>query len=147
MSHHSDHQSPLERLTRHALRNSTPAGFARLTLTSLGIFTTLALFWDHMYTIQLSEGPSMYPTFNPRGDYMLISRRYRYGRGVKVGDVVRFYHPSFVGVHGAKRVLGLPGDFVCRDPALGKGVGGARGPGGEGEMVQVFTYFLTSWPS
>lgn len=73
----------------------------------------------------------MYPTFNPRGDYLLVSRLHKHGRGIEVGDVVRFYHPSFLGMHGAKRVVGLPGDFVCRDHPLSTDVGGS------GEMIRV----------
>lgn len=78
----------------------------------------------------------MYPTFNVRGDYLLISRRHDQGKDIKVGDVVRFSHPSFLGVHGAKRVLGLPGDFVCKDPAFSTNVGE------EDEMIQVGLHSL-----
>lgn len=73
----------------------------------------------------------MFPTINGRGDYLLISRRYNHGKGIEVGDLVRFYHPSFAGMHAAKRVLGMPGDFVCKDLAY-------SGHAGEtGEMIQV----------
>lgn len=146
------YQPPLERLLRNVLRNSTPKTLLLLTFDTLGAFTALTYLWEHAYTIQLSAGPSMYPTFSVRGDYMLISRWYRHGRGVEVGDVVRFWHPSFGGVHGAKRVLGLEGDFVCRDRGLSKGVGG-EGPDaieeggrreGEREMIQVCLFFLYS---
>lgn len=86
----------------------------------------------------------MYPTFNVRGDGMLISRAQKYGKGIEVGDVVRFYHPSFLGVHGAKRVLGMPGDWVCRDLPLSKNVGGYVRREEEGEeradMIQVCTF-------
>ncbi|PLN76690.1 putative mitochondrial inner membrane protease subunit 1 [Aspergillus taichungensis] len=103
----------------------------RLVLDGMGIFCACTLAWEHLFTVQLSEGPSMYPTFSPRGDHLLISRVHQRGRDVQVGDVVRFYHPTFLGVHGAKRVLGMPGDFVCRDLPFSTGVGG------EGEMIQV----------
>lgn len=121
----------MERLIRSVLRRTTPGSFFRFTLDGMGLFCACTLIWEHLVTVQLSEGPSMYPTFSPRGDYLLISRLHKHGRGIEVGDVVRFYHPSFLGVNGAKRVLGLPGDFVCRELAFSTGVGG------EGEMVQV----------
>lgn len=73
----------------------------------------------------------MYPTFNPRGDWLLISRMSRNGKGIEVGDVVRFNHPTFLGVHGAKRVLGMPGDFVCRDQPY------STGAGQQPDMIQV----------
>lgn len=82
-------------------------------------------------TIQSSEGPSMYPTFNPRGDWLLISRMHRNGKGIEVGDIVRFSHPSFFGVHAAKRVIGMPGDFVCRDQPF------STEAGKQPDMIQV----------
>ena len=128
----------MEQLFRSALRRASPSAFFRLTLDGMGIFCACTLMWEHLITVQLSEGPSMYPTFSPRGDYLLISRLHKYGRGIEVGDVVRFYHPSFLGVNGAKRVLGLPGDFVCKDSAF------STEAGEEGEMIQV-SFFLSGW--
>lgn len=137
-------QVPFERLLRYAFRAASPKGFAKLTLDTLGIFCAAVWTWEHVFTIQMSEGPSMYPTFNVRGDGMLISRAQKYGKGIEVGDVVRFYHPSFLGVHGAKRVLGMPGDWVCRDLPLSKNVGGYVRREEEGEeradMIQVCTF-------
>ncbi|BCS19322.1 putative mitochondrial inner membrane protease subunit 1 [Aspergillus puulaauensis] len=121
----------MESVLRHLLRTTTPRSILRLTYYTAGIGTTAALFWENVMMFQLSEGPSMYPTFSPRGDYLLVSKMHKYGRAIEVGDVVRFYHPSFLGVNGAKRVIGLPGDFVCRDEALSTGVGG------NGEMIRV----------
>ncbi|KAI9928180.1 IMP1 inner mitochondrial membrane peptidase-like [Aspergillus wentii] len=121
----------MERLFRSALRNSTPGNFFRLAFNGAGLFCACTLVWEHLITVQLSEGPSMYPTFNVRGDYLLISRVHKNGKGIKVGDVVRFYHPSFLGVNGGKRVLGMPGDFVCRDKAF------STDAGAEQEMIQV----------
>lgn len=76
----------------------------------------------------------MYPTFNPRGDWLLISRRHANGKDIQVGDVVRFNHPNILGAHAAKRVLGLPGDFVCRDPPY------SAGAGTQPDMIQVCNY-------
>lgn len=126
----------MEQLFRSALRRASPSAFFRLTLDGMGIFCACTLMWEHLITVQLSDGPSMYPTFSPRGDYLLISRLHKYGRGIEVGDVVRFYHPSILGVHGAKRVLGLPGDFVCKDAAY------STGAGEEGEIIQVSFFFF-----
>ena len=58
----------------------------------------------------------MLPTLSVIGDSVLISKRYRRGRGVKVGDVVEIRHPvPDYPRHGAvKRVIGLGGDFVVR---------------------------------
>ncbi|KAI9371840.1 peptidase S24/S26A/S26B/S26C [Aspergillus egyptiacus] len=123
---------------RSLLRATTPRSTLRMTYYTISAFCAGALFWENVLTWQLSEGPSMYPTYNPRGDYLLISRLHKHGRGIEVGDVVRFYHPSFLGVCGAKRVIGMPGDFVCRDEPLSNTVGGkGDGHGHGGEMIRV----------
>ncbi|KAJ5636064.1 uncharacterized protein N7484_009377 [Penicillium longicatenatum] len=120
----------MERLIRSTLK-ITPGRVARFAINGTGLFCACALVWENIVTIQLSEGPSMYPTFNPRGDWLLISRMSRNGKGIEVGDVVRFNHPTFLGVHGAKRVLGMPGDFVCRDQPY------STGAGQQPDMIQV----------
>ncbi|KAJ9199696.1 hypothetical protein DTO164E3_4581 [Paecilomyces variotii] len=121
----------MEGVFRQILRRTTPGAVFRLGLDGLGIFCACTLIWENLFTVQLSEGPSMYPTFSARGDYLLISRLHKHGKGIEVGDVVRFYHPMFLGVNGAKRVLGMPGDFVCKDPAF------STEAGTENEMIQV----------
>jgi len=57
----------------------------------------------------------MLPTFEVRGDSVIISKFYRRGRGIKVGDVVSFHSVVEPGESVIKRVLGLEGDYVLRD--------------------------------
>ena len=121
----------MQRFIRSILRKTDQRSGLRLAFDCLGVFCACSLVWEHFYTIQLSEGASMYPTMNGRGDYLLISRRCSHGKGIGVGDLVRFYHPSFGGMHAAKRVLGMPGDFVCKDSAYSEDAGET------GEMIQV----------
>jgi len=79
-------------------------------------------------SLAMTSGPSMLPTLLVDGDVVLISKYYRRGRGVKVGDVVSFDHPM-VPEHGAmKRIVGLPGDFLLT---------GERDMKGERLMIQV----------
>lgn len=54
----------------------------------------------------------MLPTIQSFGDYVLISKYYRRGRGVQVGDIVSFRHPVREGEFAMKRVIGMQGDFV-----------------------------------
>lgn len=122
----------MEQTLRHLLRTTTPLSLLRLTYYTLSTACLTTLLWENTFMVQLSEGPSMYPTFSVRGDYLLVSKMHRHGRGVGVGDVVRFNHPSFLGVHGAKRVLGMAGDFVCREEGLGSNIGG------DGGVIRVF---------
>lgn len=68
----------------------------------------------------------MLPTFEVIGDSVILSRYYRRGRGIKVGDIVSFDSVVEPGESVIKRVLGLPGDYVLRDT-----------PGTTDTMIQV----------
>ncbi|WEW61028.1 hypothetical protein PRK78_006517 [Emydomyces testavorans] len=100
----------------------------RLALWVTGTFCACKVFNEHAYELQLSSGPSMYPTIHFKGDYLLISKYYKYGRGIEVGDIVTFKHPSYL-MMAAKRVVGMAGDYVLVDPE-------DRG-GGLAKMIQV----------
>lgn len=54
----------------------------------------------------------MMPTVNSFGEYFIISKYYRRGRDVKVGDLVSFRHPVLTREEAVKRVIGMEGDFV-----------------------------------
>lgn len=117
-----------------------PTLFGAQSLPSLIINFTKGAFFLHLYneyigSVKWTAGPSMLPTLNAHGDAVYISKFYRRGLGIRVGDVVSVKHPMFPGVGASKRVLGMPGDFVLRDT-----------PGrGEGMMIQVgFGSFLSS---
>ncbi|OAL33516.1 hypothetical protein AYO20_07202 [Fonsecaea nubica] len=69
--------------------------------------------------------------------YNIYSRRYKRGKNIKAGDVVVFESPIFLRGIACKRVIGMPGDYVVRDPYLSPTVGGAPIPGlYEGDAVR-----------
>lgn len=80
-------------------------------------------FLTIFYTIKGTYGPSMLPTISWDKEAVLISNFFhRRGRNISVGDVISFEHPVRPGYKSIKRVIGMPGDFVCRDtPGKGKG--------------------------
>lgn len=85
------------------------------------------LFAEYLYDFRSTSGPSMLPTFAFQDDWVIISKRYGRGRGIKVGDIVSFWIPIRPGVAGIKRVIGMPGDFVLMNT-----------PGsGSDQMIQV----------
>lgn len=88
--------------------------FRVLSATLKGFFL-FHLLWDHLYTINPTEGPSMLPTFEVRGDTIIVDRWYRRGRGIQVGDVVAFDSVVHPGEKVLKRVIGMEGDYVLRD--------------------------------
>jgi inner membrane protease subunit 1 len=75
----------------------------------LGHFIT-----NHFYVLTSPYGASMLPTIYLSHEIVLISRRYSHGHAIRVGDVVCALHPLMPeGSAVIKRVLGMPGDFVC----------------------------------
>src|ERR1700680_1050476 len=81
----------------------------RLFLTTVKTVFVAHVFMDYFYSVATLEGPSMLPTFEVHGDTAIISKWYRRGRYVKVGDLVSF--DSVVDPRGRviKRVIGLEG--------------------------------------
>lgn len=64
----------------------------------------------------------MVPTINPSGQWVIISKSYRRGKGVEVGDIVSYRHVIEPWSSASKRVIGMPGDFVLRyTPETGDG--------------------------
>ena len=57
----------------------------------------------------------MLPTFEVLGDNVLMSRYFRRGRGIEVGDIIVFDSVVRPGEKVIKRVLGLEGDYVTMD--------------------------------
>ena len=72
----------------------------------------------------------MLPTFQVTDDWVLVSRLYRGGKGIVVGDIVTFDSVVEPGEKVIKRVLGLEGDYVLRDT-----------PGEGNTMIQVRRFF------
>ena len=115
----------------------TLRGLCLFILTSFLMFHIIT---KHIVSINHCEGVSMLPTLNMYGDFVLLSKYYRRGRGVAVGDVISFRHPAEEGVDAVKRVLGLEGDFVLMGtpPATDADSGANReGELASGKMIQV----------
>ena len=109
---------------------TTPALPLRALKNSLQFLLFAHLFWDKFYSVGDTLGASMLPTFAVSNDWILISKLHTLGRGCKVGDVVSYAHPVYgPKVSVIKRIIGMPGDFVVKDPM-------EEGPG---EMLQVST--------
>lgn len=96
---------------------------APIIFTSATVFLSGHIVFKYGFAIKPTLGISMVPTIAAAGDWVLISRSYRRGRHVVVGDMVSFAHPVKVEQSAIKRVIGMPGDFVLRDtPGKGAGV-------------------------
>lgn len=58
-----------------------------------------------------ASGPSMLPTFEILGEWLIVDKTHRLGRNLSVGDMVSYNIPDNR-ENGVKRVIGLPGDYV-----------------------------------
>lgn len=90
------------------------------------VFLTAHIFFEYFYLSSGAYGISMLPNINSSGDWLWISKYYRRGRGIKVGDLVSFQHPVRLGDYAVKRIMGLEGDFVLMNT-----------PGKSDAMIQV----------
>ena len=70
----------------------------------------------------------MYPTLPTQLSYSIISRRHKHGKGVQVGNIIVFRSPNFPERQSCKRIIGMPGDYVLRDPDCSSTVGGGPIP-------------------
>jgi len=99
----------------------------RVLFSTIKYVALCHLLWVYVFTISPATGPSMFPTFDFLGDWIVISRLSRRGRDVRVGDIVCYDIP-INNESGIKRVLGLPGDWVLL---------GSPGSYDGGKMIQV----------
>ncbi|KAJ4150090.1 hypothetical protein LMH87_010856 [Akanthomyces muscarius] len=100
----------------------------RLSLGMTKLWFAWHLFATHGFQVGPADGPSMLPTFSTYGDWIGTDKRYRLGRGVRVGDLVLYQMPFARYDMGVKRVVGLPGDYVSV---------GTPGQQGEESMIQI----------
>ncbi|KXX81755.1 Mitochondrial inner membrane protease subunit 1 [Madurella mycetomatis] len=100
----------------------------RLAVSTLKFVAFAHLLWEYGLSMAPASGPSMLPTFQVLGEWLLVSKLHRLGRGISVGDVVAYNIPINDEV-GVKRVLGLPGDYVLMDTP--------ENATGTGSMIQV----------
>lgn len=84
----------------------------RCVVYSIGIFVFGHLFITHVFDLQGTLGASMLPTLYIQGDWVLVNRLYRRGKGVQVGDLVEAKDPLRADGRVLKRIIGMPGDFV-----------------------------------
>ncbi|KAI4159093.1 MAG: hypothetical protein LQ342_006870 [Letrouitia transgressa] len=68
------------------------------TLKLLTLYHLLTTTYPRIPTSSPTTGPSMLPTIHTAGDRVLVSRKYRRGKGIKVGDLVDFKSPLEEGV-------------------------------------------------
>lgn len=125
---------PLPRLPRIRF-GGLPLTACQVAFHTLAYGAMLHAFFSFGWTVKPTWGASMVPTMQVLGDCVLISKHYRRGKDVVVGDLVNYENPFKLGSGVIKRVIGMPGDFVLRDTPHAEGSAGI--------MIQVgFFSFL-----
>lgn len=84
----------------------------RLALSTAKLICVGHLTFTHLIQVSASAGPSMLPTFALMGEWLVLDKTARRGRGVTVGDVISYKIPFDPSSLGIKRVIGMPGDYV-----------------------------------
>ncbi|ORY82155.1 peptidase S24/S26A/S26B/S26C, partial [Protomyces lactucae-debilis] len=93
----------------------------RTTSRTMKLFTAFHLLINYGGEIHSTFGPSMLPTINTAGDWCIVDKwRYRLGRNLRVGDLVVASKPGGDDIFVLKRVIGMPGDIVLKDPSESK---------------------------
>ncbi|KAF2014838.1 LexA/Signal peptidase [Aaosphaeria arxii CBS 175.79] len=97
-----------------------PNGHKELTMFGVLVRSAQGFLAFHIITryfvgVQSTVGISMMPTI-PHSyrshPLILVSKLHRRGRNLKVGDIVVYAHPMVDKAQGAKRIVGMPGDYV-----------------------------------
>ncbi|KAF2262946.1 LexA/Signal peptidase [Lojkania enalia] len=104
-------------LLKSALPGQYQNNAFKFMLTIAKIWLTFHLTFKYLLQLCPTTGVSMMPTiphsFNRYPSFILVTPWHRRGRNIKVGDVVTYESPAVPGTFGCKRVVGMPGDYIC----------------------------------
>ncbi|CCE85681.1 Piso0_005302 [Millerozyma farinosa CBS 7064] len=75
------------------------------------------LVHEFVYEFTETRGESMLPTLQPKHDYVHALKKYRLGKGLKIGDCIVATKPSDPDQRVCKRITGMPGDIILIDPS------------------------------
>ena len=87
----------------------------RVMIVMLKTFLVAHLILEFGFAPVRTWGASMLPTLEVIDDWVIISKQFRRGRGIEVGDIISFDSVATPGEGVIKRVLGLEGDYVLRN--------------------------------
>ncbi|EPX72496.1 inner membrane peptidase complex catalytic subunit [Schizosaccharomyces octosporus yFS286] len=93
--------------------------FLRVPLYTLQVAAAVHQIHEHFFQVQMTSGPSMMPTLNSGGEFVLLDKYHgRLGRCCTVGDMVVAAKPTGPRQYVCKRIIGMPGDVVFADPLV-----------------------------
>ncbi|KAL6849059.1 hypothetical protein ACO1O0_008589 [Amphichorda felina] len=108
----------------------------RFTLSTVKLLCTMHLLQTHVFQLSATGGPSMLPSFSVAGDWISIDMTHARNRrrALRVGDIISYRLPYSPDGMGIKRLIGLPGDYVCH---------GTPGTRGEDHVTQRLPQMAT----
>ncbi|KAG7869074.1 hypothetical protein KL918_000619 [Ogataea parapolymorpha] len=77
----------------------------------------LHIFSSNVFEVSDTTGESMLPTLAVVNDSAVVDKRYKYGRNVKMGDLIVARKPTEPSSLVTKRITGMPGDIILIDPS------------------------------
>lgn len=77
---------------------------------------------SHIYEFTETRGESMLPTLAATNDYVHALKKYKDGKGCKIGDCIVAAKPTDPHQRVCKRITGMPGDIILVDPSMGSEV-------------------------
>ncbi|KAI8070423.1 mitochondrial inner membrane peptidase complex catalytic subunit [Gongronella butleri] len=88
-----------------------------------GVYVVQFACFAHMFNQYVAEftfciGPSMLPSFNMSGDIVLVDHISPRFKPLAPGDVIVCWSPAIPGRAVLKRIIGMPGDHICKDPTI-----------------------------
>lgn len=91
----------------------------RIGSLSIRSIAALHLFTSTAYEISQTEGASMLPTLNVNSDFCVVSKKFKNGNGLEMGDIIVARKPTQPDSWVCKRITGMPGDIILLDPSRG----------------------------
>lgn len=75
----------------------------------------LHVFTSSCFELSQTEGASMLPTLQVQNDFCIVDKRFKYGRGIQMGDMIVARKPTQPESWICKRITGMPGDIILID--------------------------------
>lgn len=77
----------------------------------------LHIFVSDVVELGETYGESMLPTLQVSNDHAIIDKKFKYGRGIQMGDLIVARKPTEPEGWICKRITGMPGDIILIDPS------------------------------
>lgn len=99
--------------------NSTASSWLKTLSYTVRAVCLVHIIHTHFYEFTETRGESMLPTLSATNDYIHAIKKYKDGKGLKIGDCIVTVKPTDPSQRVCKRITGMPGDVILVDPSMG----------------------------